>query len=53
MNNFLKNKSVKSVMIAQKDAVKRVFRKQGLKFRNFEILKKDKVRIKIITNYPL
>ena len=37
--NFLKNKSIKSVMIAQKDAVKKVFKKQGLKFRNFEILK--------------
>ena len=39
--NFLKNKSVKSVMIAQKYAVQRVFKKQGLKFRNFEILNKD------------
>ena len=49
--NFLKNKSVKSVMIAQKDAVKRVFKKQGLKFRNFEILKKDEESLGIIFTY--
>jgi len=49
--NFLKNKSVKSVMIAQKDAVKRVFKKQGLKFRNFEILNKDEESLGIIFTY--
>ena len=49
--NFLKNKSVKSIMIAQKDAVKRVFKKQGLKFRNFEILNKDEESLGIIFTY--
>ena len=49
--NFLKNKSVKSVMIAQKDAVKRVFKKQGLKLRNFEILSKDEESLGIIFTY--
>jgi len=49
--NFLKNKSVKSVMIAQKDAVKRVFKKQGLKLRNFEILNKDEESLGIIFTY--
>ena len=49
--NFLKNRSVKSIMIAQKDAVKRVFKKQGLKFRNFEILKKDEESLGIIFTY--
>ena len=49
--NFLKNKSIKSVMIAQKDAVKRVFKKQGLKFRNFEILNKDEESLGIIFTY--
>ena len=49
--NFLKNKSIKSVMIAQKDAVKKVFKKQGLKFRNFEILKKDEESLGIIFTY--
>ena len=49
--NFLKNKSVKSVMIAQKDAVKSVFKKQGLKFRNFEILNKDEESLGIIFTY--
>ena len=49
--NFLKNKSVKSVMIAQKDAVKRVFKKQGLKFRNFEIFDKDEESLGIIFTY--
>ena len=48
---FLKNKSVKSVMNAQKDAVKRVFQKQGLKFRNFEIVKKDEESLGIIFTY--
>tara|TARA_E500000178_G_scaffold84852_1_gene83265 strand:+ start:2054 stop:3214 length:1161 start_codon:yes stop_codon:yes gene_type:complete len=48
---FLKNKSIKSVMIAQKDAVKKVFKKQGLKFRNFEILKKDEESLGIIFTY--
>ena len=49
--NFLKNKSIKSVMIAQKNAVIRVFKKQGLKFRNFEILKKDEESLGIIFTY--
>ena len=49
--NFLKNKSIKSIMIAQKHAVKRVFKKQGLKFRNFEILKKDEESLGIIFTY--
>ena len=49
--NFLKNKSVKSVMIAQKHAVKKVFKKQGLKFRNFEILNKDEESLGIIFTY--
>ena len=48
---FLKNKSVKSVMTAQKNAVKRVFKKQGLKFRNFEILRKDEETLGIIFTY--
>ena len=38
-------------MIAQKDAVKRVFKKQGLKFRNFEILNKDEESLGIIFTY--
>lgn len=49
--NFLKNKSIKTVMNAQKDAVRRVFKKQGLKFRNFEILKKDEESLGIIFTY--
>ena len=49
--NFLKNKSIKSVMIAQKDSVKRVFQKQGIKFRNFEILKKDEESLGTIFTY--
>jgi len=49
--NFLKNKNIKSIMIAQKDAVKKVFRKQGLKFRSFEILKKDEESLGIIFTY--
>ena len=49
--HFLKNKSVKSVMTAQKDAVKKVFSKQGLKFRNFEIIKKDEESLGIIFTY--
>ena len=49
--NFLKNKSIKTVMIAQKDAVRRVFKRQGLKFRNFEILKKDEESLGIIFTY--
>ncbi len=49
--NFLKNKSIKTVMIAQKDAVKRIFKKQGLKFRNFEILNKDEESLGIIFTY--
>ena len=48
---FLKNKSIKSVMTAQKNAVKSVFKKQGLKFRNFEILKKDEESLGIIFTY--
>ena len=49
--NFLKNKSIKSVMTAQKDAVKKVFKNRGLKFRNFEILKKDEESLGIIFTY--
>ncbi len=49
--NFLKNKSIKTVMNAQKDAIKRVFKKRGLKFRNFEILKKDEESLGIIFTY--
>ena len=49
--NFLKNKSIKSVMIAQKEAVKKVFQKQGLKFRNFEIFDKDEESLGIIFTY--
>ncbi len=49
--NFLKNKSIKSIMIAQKSAVERVFKKQGLKFRNFEILNKDEESLGIIFTY--
>ena len=49
--DFLKNKSIKSVMIAQKDAVKKVFTKQGLKFRSFEILNKDEESLGIIFTY--
>ena len=49
--DFLKNKNIKSVMIAQKNAVKRVFKKQNLKFRNFEILKKDEESLGIIFTY--
>ena len=50
-HKFLKNKNIKSVMIAQKNAVKRVFKKQNLKFRNFEILKKDEESLGIIFTY--
>ena len=49
--NFLKNKSIKSVMIAQKDAIKKVFKKKGLKFRNFEIFKKDEESLGIVFTY--
>ena len=49
--NFLKNKSLKSVMIAQKNAVEKVFKKRGLKFRNFEILNKDEESLGIIFTY--
>lgn len=49
--NFLKNKSIKSVMIAQREAVKRVFQKQGLKFRNFEIFDKNEESLGIIFTY--
>ncbi len=48
---FLKNKSIKSVMIAQREAVKKVFQKQGLKFRNFEIFNKDEESLGIIFTY--
>jgi len=48
---FLKNKNIKSVMIAQKDSVKRIFRKQGLRFRSFEILDKDEESLGIIFTY--
>ena len=49
--HFLKGKSVKSVMTAQRDAVKKVFKKKGLKFRNFEIIKKDEESLGIIFTY--
>ena len=49
--NFLKNKSITSVMNAQKDAVKKVFYNKGLKYRNFEILKKDEESLGIIFTY--
>ena len=49
--NFLKNKSIKSVMIAQRESVKKVFQKQGLKFRNFEIFNKDEESLGIIFTY--
>ena len=49
--SFLKNRSIKSVMNAQKDAVKRVFKNQGLKFRNFEILIKDEESLGIVFTY--
>ena len=49
--NFLKDKSIKSVMIAQKDAVKKVFKKQGLNFRNIEIFNKDEESLGIIFTY--
>ena len=49
--NFLKNKSLKSVMIAQKNAVEKVFKKRGLKFRNFEILNKDEESLGTIFTY--
>tara|TARA_B100001564_G_scaffold120230_1_gene100228 strand:- start:1837 stop:2997 length:1161 start_codon:yes stop_codon:yes gene_type:complete len=48
---FLINKNIKSVMIAQKDAVKRVFKKKGLFFRNIEILKKDEESLGTIFTY--
>ena len=38
-------------MVAQKDAVKKVFTKQGLKFRSFEILNKDEESLGIIFTY--
>ena len=38
-------------MIAQRCAVERVFKKQGLKFRNFEILNKDEESLGIIFTY--
>ena len=38
-------------MVAQKDAVKRVFQKQGLKFRNFEILNRNEESLGIIFTY--
>ena len=38
-------------MIAQKGAVKRVFKKQGLRLRNFEILNKDEESLGIIFTY--
>ena len=49
--SFLKNKSIKSVMMAQKEAVKRVFKKRGLKFRSFEICYKDEESLGIIFTY--
>ena len=38
-------------MIAQKDALKNVFKKQGLKFRNFEIFNKDEESLGIVFTY--
>ena len=38
-------------MIAQREAVKKVFQKQGLKFRNFEIFNKDEESLGIIFTY--
>ena len=49
--SFLKNKNIKSIMIAQKESVKKVFKNQGLKFRNFEILNKDEESLGIIFTY--
>ena len=49
--NFFKDKNIKSVMIAQKNAVERVFKKRGLKFRNFEILNKDEESLGIFFTY--
>ncbi len=49
--NFLNNQSVKSVMIAQKNSLKKVLKKQNLKFRNFEILNKDEESLGIIFTY--
>ena len=48
---FLKNKSILSVMNAQKYAVERVFKKRGLNYRNFEILNKDEESLGIIFTY--
>ena len=45
------SESIKSIKIAQKDAIKRVFKKQSLKFRNFEIWKKDEENLGIIFTY--
>ena len=49
--SFLKNKSIKSIMIAQKFSLKKVFRIKSLKFRNFEIIKKDEESLGIIFTY--
>ncbi len=49
--NFLKNKSIKSVMNAQKYAAQRVFKKHGLKFRNIEIFNKDEESLGVIFTY--
>ena len=38
-------------MIAQKNAVEKVFKKRGLKFRNFEILNKDEESLGTIFTY--
>jgi len=48
---FLKNKSILSVMNAQKYAVERVFKKRGLNYRNFEIFNKDEESLGIIFTY--
>ena len=48
---FLKNKSILSVMNAQKYAVERVFKKRGLNYRNFEIFSKDEESLGIIFTY--
>ena len=38
-------------MIAQRESVKKVFRKQDLKFRSFEIIKKDEESLGIVFTY--
>ena len=49
--NFLKSKSIRAILLAQKNAVKRVFNKQGLKFRSIEVIKKDEESLGITFTY--